>query len=109
MPATGLGLGMLIMPVSILLLMRKDQGPVGMFLRAGAISEETARRPAALGIGRLFLVQDAAKRGVLVALADGRYYVNVPTHRRRRRRSLTLALLVAVTFVALGSWLLIPR
>jgi hypothetical protein len=98
---------MLIMPVSILLLMRKDQGPVGKFLRAGAVSEETARRPSAIGIVRLFLVQDAARRGVLIATGDGRYYVDVPTYRRRRRRTITLALLAALAFFALGAWLLL--
>jgi len=103
-PASGLGFGMLIMPVTILMLMRKDPGPVGTFLRAGAVSEETARRPSAIGIVRLFLVQDAAKRGVLVGLGDGRFYVDVLTYRRRRRRMIAITLMAAAALTAAGLW-----
>jgi hypothetical protein len=102
------GLGLLIMPVSILLLIRKDNGPVAKFARAGATSPESARRPASLDVQRMFLVQDAVKSGVMVATGDGRFYVDMPIYRRRRRRAAAIATLGATAIFALGLWLWSP-
>jgi hypothetical protein len=45
-----------------------------------------------------YILPDAVKRGLLVDVGDGRYYVNVPAFRRRRRLTITLAVAVGLAF-----------
>lgn len=102
-------LGAIIFPLMILAMILKQKGPVSKFLRIGAISPQTARRADSAELtapDRLHL-DDLVKRGVLVALEDGRYYVDVEAHRRRRRMAIVL-LVVAAMILAAGVLLFWP-
>ena len=102
-------LGAIIFPLMILAMILKQKGPVSKFLKVGAISPETARRADSAELtapDRLHL-EDLVKRGVLVALDDGRYYVDVAVQRRRRRMVIILLVVVAVGLAA-GVLLLWP-
>lgn len=67
-------------------------GGAGRFVSAGARSVETSRRPESLGIrGGRDTLAGAIKRGVLVEVGDGRYFVDMTVY-RRRQRALYLAL-----------------
>jgi hypothetical protein len=87
-----------LVPLGLILAKR---GPVAAFHKAGAVSPETARKPTALGAeGDL---DGPLKRGLLVAVGDGRYYVNVKLMRRQRRR---FHILLACAMVAIGAVIL---
>ena len=95
-------LGAILFPLMILAMILKQKGPVSKFLKIGAISPETARRADSAELtapDRLHL-DGLAKRGVLVALEDGRYYVDVAVHRRHRRLMIVLLVVVAAGLVA---------
>jgi hypothetical protein len=81
-----LRIGLLVYPMFVMAIALGQRGPVGKFIRAGAVSPETARRPASLDIMYIDTVQAAVKRGILVRTGDGRYYVNLRVHHQRRRR-----------------------
>ena len=87
----------LLFPLMILAMILKQERPILIFLKAGAISPETARKPASLAIEKLYLLEGPVKRSVLIALRDGRYYVDTDRHRRVRRRM--IALLIVITMV----------
>ncbi|MDY7110006.1 MAG: hypothetical protein SYC29_15345 [Planctomycetota bacterium] len=102
-------LGAILFPLMILAMILKQKGPVWKFLRIGATSPDTARRADSAELtapDRLHL-EDLVKRGVLVALDDGRYYVDLAVHRRRRRMLVFLLAVVAMALVA-GVLLLWP-
>lgn len=90
---------LLLMPLFILAMILNRPGPVTVFRRAGAISPQTARRPSSLKIENMDLVKDAAKSGRLIALDDGRYYVDVPRVKRRQRITISVAAVIAVAVV----------
>jgi len=102
-------LGAIIFPLMILAMILKQKGPVSKFLKVGAVSPETARRPGSAAVSGVDLLhlEDAVKRGVLVALKDGRYYVDVEAHHRRRRFIGVLLVVVAIALAA-GVLLLWP-
>lgn len=80
---TGLGLGMLIMPISIAaLILRRPAGPIRKLIAAGAISPEMARRSHGVGIPREDVLRPYRRFGVVHRTDDGRWYVD----RRRERR-----------------------
>jgi len=102
-------LGAILFPLMILAMILKQKGPVSRFLKVGAISPETARRgdSAQLTATDRLHLDGLVKRGVLVALKDGRYYVDVEAHRRRRRSIIVLLVVVAIALAA-GVLLLWP-
>jgi hypothetical protein len=95
-------LGAILFPLMILAMILKQKGPVSKFLKVGAISPETARRgdSAQLTAPDRLHLDGLVKRGVLVALGDGRYYVDVEAHRRRRRMMIVLLVVVAAGLAA---------
>ncbi len=86
----------LLFPLMILAMILKQERPVSVFIKAGAVTSDTARRPGSLEIEKLYLLENPIKHGVLVALGDGRFYVDVPQHKRRRRWMIALMLGVGV-------------
>jgi hypothetical protein len=98
-------LGGLIMPISVLIALRKaPPGPVQRLIIAGATSPETALKPATAKIVRPIELARAVRLGIAIALPDGRYWVDVKRYRRRR---LIVALIVGALLglVAEGAWL----
>jgi hypothetical protein len=98
----------LLMPLAILALLFRDKGPVGKFIKAGAISPETARKPRSLEITNPDLYSGAIRRGVLVATGDGRYWVDLGALRRSRRRvivaAISLFVVVGAAVVYFAEW-----
>jgi uncharacterized membrane protein YedE/YeeE len=78
-------LGLLIYPAFALAAALSKGGVVSKFAKAGAFAPETARKPSSLNIFDIDGVKAAAKRRVLIATGDGRYYVDPAKHRRRQR------------------------
>lgn len=77
---------------------------VADFEKAGAISPETSRRPDSLGISRK-RTKKAAAKGLLVALGDGRYYVNQAAVRKSDRKKMIAFVLALLSFLPL-LWLM---
>lgn len=84
------------------------RGTVTRFVRARAFGVDTARKPASLGIEHVDFVHAAARRGLLVATADGRYYVNAAVHRRRRRTFGALAAALGLLLALAAAISLLP-
>jgi len=103
-----LKLGVIIFPLMILAMILKQKGPVSKFLALGATCPEKARRTPELTMGERYQMPDLVKRGVLIALDDGRYFVNVEAHRRQRRRVIMI-LAVAGVLLAVAVFLLWPH
>jgi hypothetical protein len=81
-------LGAIAFPLMVLIPILKDRGPVKLFLLAGATSAETARRPQSLKAkGNL---DGALKRGVLIDVGDGRYYVDIDRYKAARNRMIAI-------------------
>jgi hypothetical protein len=102
-PSGGMGIfGALIMPLAILAMLLRDRGPVSKFLKAGATSPETARKPRSLEITNPDLYSGAIRRRILVSAGDGRYWVDVVALKRSRRRLIIIAavLFVVITVIA---------
>ncbi len=103
MPPTGGTFGMLgglIMPISVLIALRKaPPGPVKRLINSGATSPETAMKPATAKIARPIELTPAVRSGVVIALEDGRYWVDV---RRYRKRRLVTALVIGLMLGLLG-------
>lgn len=78
-------LGLLVYPLFAFAVAMSQKGAASKFAEAGAVSLETARRPNSLGIMNLDSVRDAARKGILVSTGDGRFYINQPVFRWRRR------------------------
>lgn len=98
----------LLYPVSIVVVALRQSGPVDSFVKAGAVSPDTARRPESLKVTNRALVIDAVKSGLLRSLHDGRYYADQPRYLRRRRRTIiAFATIGAVFALTVGVlWLL---
>lgn len=84
-------------------IIKRERDLVEHFQRVGAVSPETAKTRDEIGVDEHMawfrLVDDA----VIRSAADGRFYVDLPTWEaqgRRRRRVMTVALLIAVLAVA---------
>lgn len=88
MPAR-VGIGLLAYPLFLLGLLGTRTSAVGEFERVGAIDEPTSRRPESLNVRRSKVKRDQAK-GLLVAVGDGRYYVDQAAVKRRDRRMLLI-------------------
>jgi hypothetical protein len=104
----GLKIGILAFPLMIIAMILKQKGPAAKIMKLGAISPATARKPADLDLRDRYILPDAVKRGVIVKLDDGRYYVDLPTFRRRRRWSIALAVVICAGLVV-TAWLIWPR
>ncbi|TVQ53275.1 MAG: hypothetical protein EA377_08280 [Phycisphaerales bacterium] len=107
-PGSGLGaFGALIIPLSITALLLKDRGVVSSFLKAGATSPQTARKPGSLSITRQYMMDGPIRRRILVATGDGRYWVDKPRLRQHRFRLFTAMGLLSAGLIALGIYLLL--
>ena len=92
----GMALGLLIMPMSIAaLLLRRPSGPIRKLVAAGAISEETSRKPRSVEIPREIALRPYERFGVVRRLPDGRCWVD-----RRRERLIRMLIWGSVTLVA---------
>ncbi|HAW94984.1 MAG TPA: hypothetical protein DCX60_01790 [Phycisphaerales bacterium] len=92
----GMALGLLIMPMSIAaLLLRRPSGPIRKLVEAGAVSEETARKPRSVDIPREIALRPYERFGVVRRLSDGRCWVD-----RRRERLIRGFIWGSVTVVA---------
>ena len=102
---TGLGLGLLIMPLSLgAMMLRRPSGPVRKLISAGALNPEMARRSATVGIPREDVLRPWIRFGVVHRLPDGRWFVDA-----RRERWVRFALwcgigLLAGTLLAIMLW-----
>ena len=106
-------LGMLIMPASIvMLILKQPSGGVSKLIKAGAVSERTARKLETLKIPRAYMVENAIRRKIVHRTKDGRYWVDVARNRRRRRNLAMmgggLALLFCLAIWFTWPWLLPP-
>ena len=102
--------GMLIMPVSIILMILKQPpGPIAKMIKLGAIDENSARKLKSLEIPRAYLLENGLKRGVIHKTHDGRYWVDVDRNRRRRRGLALLggsiALIISVAIWYAWPWI----
>jgi hypothetical protein len=105
-----LRIGILAYPAAVLvLLLLQSRGPVGKFLKAGAISPDTARKPRSLELTNREAVEAAVKSGVLVRLPDGRIYVNLAVHRRRRAWLVGVVSAMIAGFLVALTWLVFLR
>jgi len=96
--------GMLIMPVSIILMILKQPpGPIAKMIKLGAVDESSARKLKSLEIPRAYLLDNGLKRGVIRKTEDGRYWVDIGRNRRRRRRLAFLAGMLAL-MISLAIW-----
>ncbi len=93
-------LGAILFPLMLLAMLLKQKGPVSKFLALGAVSEGTARKPPELTLGERYGMPGLVDRGVLIALDDGRYYVDVRVYRRRRRVMVIVIGVVVVLLIA---------
>lgn len=82
-------LGTLGFPAMLLLfvivLFLRNASPTMKFAKARAFSVGTARRPSSLGIEHHETLEGPVRRGVLIPVGDGRYYVNADRWRRQVR------------------------
>ena len=102
-------LGMLIMPASIvMLILKQPAGAVAKLIKAGATSERMARKLETVEIPRAYLVENAIRRKIVHRTADGRYWVDVPRNRRRRRTMAVLGGLFAL-LLCVVIWLIWPH
>ncbi len=83
-------------PAMIIATLIKDPGPAAKFLKAGAISPETARNPVSVKVTRRSHLEGLIRRGVLVDAGEGRLYVNVDAYRRQRRRIIMFVVIAAI-------------
>ena len=98
-----------LMPLFLIVMaFARNAGPVRKFYRAGAVSIETARKPATVGVTKHYLMENAVKRGALVAAGDGRYYVNVPLVEKRRKLWIGGAAAVMALFILAAVWVWHP-
>ena len=92
----GMALGLLIMPMSIAaLLLRRPSGPIRKLVAAGAISEQTSRKPRSVDIPREIALRPYERFGVVRRLPDGRCWVD-----RRRERMIRVFIWGSVSVVA---------
>ncbi len=92
-------IGMVAGPLVMMITVLRQPGPVKTLVRAGALSPDSARKAATLGLSEPPL-QPLLRAGVVVREADGRIWLDQPKARRRQWR-IALALGAAVTVTAL--------
>ena len=93
-----MGLAGLIAPISLAaMLLKRPAGPVRKLIKAGARTPDTARRAAAVGIPREYVLRPYARLGVVRRLDDGRWYVD-----GRRDRRIRICMFLAITVLAAG-------
>jgi len=73
---------------------------VASFEKANAYSPQTSRRPESLKVRRK-LVKKAVDKGLLVAVGDGRYYLDRDAMKRADRKKMIMIALVVLTFLPL--------
>lgn len=94
-----------MMPLMLLIAIRKaPPGPVQKLMQSGATSPDTALKPGTAKITRPIELTGAVRKGIVVALPDGRYWVDVPRF-KRRRLIVAILLAVAVGVTAEVAWL----
>ncbi|MFO0873529.1 MAG: hypothetical protein U0575_06105 [Phycisphaerales bacterium] len=106
MPA---GFGSIALPISILLMVLRQRGPVQAFVKAAAVSADTARRPSSLGIHSEYMIEPLVRSGLLVSTGDGRYFVDQRVVRRRARITYGMAGVLALVGVACAAWMIWGR
>lgn len=100
-----MGLGLLIMPISIAaLILRRPAGPIRKLISAKALSPDTARRASGVGIPREDVLRPYIRLGVAKRMADGRWYVD-PRRDRMVRLGLCAAIALFALLLALGVWM----
>lgn len=104
-----LRLGALAVPLLVLAVPMLKRGTASRFYEAHAISEDTARKPSTLDV-KADAALHASERGVLIALPDGRYYVDVAVYKRRRTQiwiiaSIACTILSTLAILAWAPWL----
>lgn len=94
-----------LMPLGLILrAVVMNAGPVKKFRTAGAVTPETARKPASIGVTKHYMMENAVKRGELVSTGDGRYYVNEAVVEKRKKIWIGTAVGVMVLFIAAAVW-----
>ena len=96
----------MIFILSIVGMMLRAKGPFGVFLKAGAISPLTARRPDKIGMKLADRphIPGAVRRGLLVDMGDGRYWLDAKKLKRRRAMLAACVALIALTAIAGVAW-----
>ncbi len=94
---------MVAYPIAVVLLAASRPSAIGAFEAVKAYTPETARRPQGLKV-RLKSVAKAVRKGLLVPVGDGRYYVDRRAVRRQDARlilgaAITLGLVTALIFL----------
>ena len=77
---------------------------IAAFEKADAYTPETSRRPKSLNVP-LKLVKKAVKKGQLIPVGDGRFYVDRNAVRKADRNKIVIAVLVLLSFLPL-LWLM---
>jgi len=98
-------LGVLAYPAFVLMIQMTRPSAVPAFERVSAYDEATSRRPASLEVPHKAVAR-AVRKGLLVPVGDGRYYLDRDAVRRADRRNLTLMLASGVVMIPL-LWLLL--
>ena len=101
-----LRLGLLLYPAIAYLAMRARKSPPDVLWRIGAVSAQTAVRPAGVGIGDFQLLNDYVKQGLIIRSPEGLYHVDAARYRRRRARTWVVLGLVGLG-IALFGWLML--
>ena len=84
-----LKLGMVAYPIVAMGMIAHKNAAVGPFADVNAFSADTARKPESLKVDYR-AVRRAVKSGVLVAVGDGRYFVDQKTWKRRFMRNVVV-------------------
>jgi hypothetical protein len=96
-------IGIIAYPLLLLILaFGRNTGTVSRFVKAGAISPPTARKPASVGIKYPELMERPVRKNMLIATGDGRYYANMALVARKRRQMMGLATAALLLVAALG-------
>ena len=82
-----LKLGMVAYPVVAMGMIAHKNAAIGPFTDVNAFSTDTARKPESLKVDYR-AVRRAVKAGVLIAVGDGRYFVDQKAWKRRFTRNL---------------------
>jgi hypothetical protein len=96
-----LRLSLFVYPLFAIAVAAGRGGVATPFLRARALSPETARKPASLSIRDVDAVRRASRRGILIDAGKGRYYVDEPRYRRQRRTFITILIGVGIVISGL--------
>lgn len=97
--------GLLAYPAFVIVAQLGKPSAVPEFEKAGAFSSETSRRPSSLNVS-MKAMRRASKKGLLVPVGDGRYYLDRNALRRADRRMLFMLVGGFVAFIPLA-WVLL--